>query len=496
MALSRVGIVDTTLRDGHQCLWATRMSTPMMLPIAETLDRIGFDVIEVMGAVQFDTAVRYLKENPWERLRELRRRITETPLQALIRSKCVLGFELQPDDIQLLWVERLVANGIRRFVAFDGLHDLDNLEPGLKHARALGAYTTGWLIFSDSPIHTDELYVAKAREFLDRAGVDALMIEDTSGILTPERVRTLVPALKREIGDVSLGLHCHNLVGLAQRACIEAVRLGVDNLYTCIAPIADGNAPPAIQTTARNLRYLGHDVRVDDDLIAEAGSYLEALAISERKPLGRPQDFDAANFDHQIPGGVLSNLAAQLEAAGLHDRLDEVVAECGRVREELGWPIQVTPFAQLIGVQATLNVIEGERYRRVPAEVKKYALGYYGKLLAPVEPDALDRIVDNGPQGIPIEPSPPPPALPRLRARFPGADDDELLLRHSFKGALVDDMLAAGRPAQDYAILADPAKYLIQEVLKRPRLSQVLIERGDLKLDLRKSAVLEPTGPA
>jgi oxaloacetate decarboxylase alpha subunit len=470
------------------------MTTPMMRPIAGHMDRIGFDVVEVMGAVQFDTCVRYLKENPWDRLRALRQRITRAPLQALLRSRCVLGFELQPDDLQRLWIERLVANGIRRFIAFDGLHDLDNLEDGLKLAKALGAYTTGWLIFSGSPIHTDQLYVNKAREFIARTGVDALMIEDTSGILTPERARTLVPALKKAVGEVSLGLHCHNLVGLAQRTYIEAVGLGVDNLYTCIAPMADGNAPPAIQTTARNLRYLGYQVDVDDALIGEASRYLEALAGHEGKPLGRPQDFDAANFDHQIPGGVLSNLASQLAAAGLGDRLGEVLIECGRVRAELGWPIQVTPFSQLVGVQATFNVIEGERYLRVPAEVKKYALGYYGKLLAPVEPDVMDRIVANGPKDVPLTPACPEPALPRLRKLYPDADDEELLLRHSFKGRVVADMLSAPPQDTDYSVLTKPFMYLIQELLKRPRLSHVYIQKGELKLEVRCRR--DPAGPA
>ena len=483
--MTSVKIVDTTLRDGHQCLWATRMSTPMMLPILEQMDRIGFDAVEVLGAVQFDTCIRYLKENPWARLQALRERITETPLQALIRSKCVLSFELQPDDIQRLWVERLVANGIRRFIAFDGLHDLDNIVDALMHAKRLGAYTTGWLIFSESPIHTDELYVEKAREFLDRADVDALMIEDTSGILTPERVRTLVPALKQEIGDVSLGLHTHNLVGLAQRTYIEAVRLGVDNLYTCIAPIADGNAPPAIQTTAHNLHHLGYELDVDAALIDEVSGHFANVAAYTGKPVGRPQDFDAANFDHQIPGGVMSNLASQLEAAGLGDRLDQVLEECGRVREELGWPIQVTPFSQIIGVQATLNVIKGERYFMVPAEMKKYALGYYGKLLAPVDPDMLDRIVANGPRDIPLAPPSPELLLPRLRKLYPEADEDELLLRHAFDAPMVDAALAEPTEDVDYSVVAKPIIHLVRELLDRPNLGHVRIEKGDFKLSIR-----------
>ena len=484
--MTAIKIVDTTLRDGHQCLWATRMSTPMMLPVAEKMDAIGFDVLEVMGAVQFDTCIRFLKEDPWARLRALKERITRTPLQALIRSKCALAFELQPDDIACMWVERLMANGIDRFIAFDGLHDLDNLVDSLLHAKKLGAHTTGWLIFSDSPIHTDELYVKKAREFLDRCKVDALMIEDTSGILTSERAATLVPALKREIGDVSLGLHVHNLVGLAQRTHIEAVKHGVDHIYTCIAPIADGNAPPSIQTTARNLRYLGYQVDLDDDLIDEVSRHFEAIALAEDKPIGKPQDFDAANFGHQVPGGVLSNLVSQLGAAGLGHKVDAVLSESTRVREELGWPIQVTPFSQFIGVQAALNVIEGERYARVPNEVKKYALGYYGKLLAPVAPDVMDRIVENGSRAIPPYPGKPENALPGLRKQYPGAGEDELLLRQSFPGTLVDDMYAAAPDTRDYGLTEKPFLHLIQEIATQSKLRHVFIEKGSVKIDLRK----------
>jgi len=322
--MAHVSIIDTTLRDGHQCLWATRMTTDMMRPVIESMDGIGFEAIELMGAVHFDACVRYLKDDPWERIRLFRNKV-RSPLQGLLRSRCALNFELQPEDINRLWVERLLANGMSRLIAFDGLHDLDNLEAGLLHAKSLGAYTTGWLIFSESPVHTDELYASKAKEFIKRGQVDQLMIEDTSGILTPERARTLVPAIKAAIGDKRLGLHTHNLAGLGQQLYLQAVALGVDQLYTCIAPIADGNAPPSIQTTLKNLRYAGHTLDLDDALIERVSDHFTAVAERHGKPLGRPQDYDAANFGHQIPGGVMSNLVAQLEAAGLGDRIGEVL---------------------------------------------------------------------------------------------------------------------------------------------------------------------------
>jgi len=482
--MSRVKVVDTTLRDGHQCLWATRMTTAMMRPVLERMDCAGFDVIELMGAVHFDTCVRFLGENPWDRLKLFRDTFKNTERQAIVRSKCALRFDLEPDDINLLWYELLIRNGIESLIAFDGLHDLGNLEGGLKYAKSLGARTQGWLIFSESPVHTDQLYVTKAREFLDRCEVDSLMIEDTSGILTAERLRSLVPALQAEIGpNVPLGLHTHNLAGLGQSLYIEAARLGIDNIYTCISPIADGNAPPSVQTTARNLRHYGFDIAVDDTVLGEIGTHFEDVAIRTGFPLGRPQDFDAASLDHQIPGGVMSNLVSQLDAAGLIEKLPAVLEECGRIRAETGWPIMVTPFSQFVGVQATLNVLTGSRYTQVPDEMKKYALGYYGDLLAPVDPDVLDRIVDNGSKLIPLVPPTPEPALPALRERHPQASDEELLLWHSFPEEIVANMFSAIPDETDYS--GGALQHLLEEVVKRPDLSRVFVSNGTTTLDIR-----------
>ena len=480
--MAKVKFVDTTLRDGHQCLWATRMSTAMMRPIMEPMDRIGFEAIEIMGAVHFDACVRYLKDDPWERIRLFREQV-RGPLQVITRSRCALGFELQPLDLHRLWVERLLACGVDRLVAFDGLHDLDNLADGLLHAKSLGAYTIGWLIFSESPIHTDALYASKAREFIERAGVDTVMIEDTSGILTPERARTLIPAIKGAIGERPLALHTHNLVGLAQRTCIEAIELGVESLYTCIAPIADGNAPPAVQTTIRNLRHLGHEIDLDDAAIAEVGDWLAQVAERGGFPAGAPNDFDAANFGHQIPGGVLSNLASQLRSAGLGHRLEEVLAECSRVREELGWPIMVTPFSQLVGVQATLNVLEAERYARIPDEVKRYALGYYGTLPAPVEPGVLDRIVENGSPTIALTPPEREPVVDALRKQYPNASDDERLLRHSFPAHVLDDRTPEPRAAA--GAFAGIGR-LVEAFGASEHIGDISIRRGDFRLELHR----------
>lgn len=495
--MKEIRIIDTTLRDAHQCLWATRMTTAMMLPVAEQMDCIGFESIDLAGTIQFDVCVRYLKEDPWERVRLMRQRVENTPLRALIRSKNLLSFDVLPDDINELWVQRLVANGFRVIGAFDGLNDLDNMVDNLQTAKELGAYTFGALSFSESPVHTDELYVNKAKELIKRTNVDAVMIKDAGGVLTPERIRTLVPALKEVIGEIPLELHSHCLTSLAPLVYVEGVKAGADQLHTSIAPLANGPAQPSTQATIRNLNVAGYKVDLDNGLIDEVSEHFRVVAEQEGKPVGVPLEYDAFHYEHQVPGGMLTNLQFQLEQAGIPHRLDEVLHECAQVRKELGWPIMITPFAQHVGTQAVLNVINGMRYKIVPDEVKKYVLGYYGELPADVDPEIYDRIVENGSKQIPLEPEPLEPAVPELRKKYPEASDDERLLRYMFAGSQVDEMLSSSAIEADYSIEKTPLVRLIDELTKRPKLGHVFIQKDSLRLELgaeeEKETIGEPT---
>jgi oxaloacetate decarboxylase (Na+ extruding) subunit alpha len=494
--MKTIDLVDTTLRDAHQCLWATRMTTAMMLPVADRMDRIGFHALDFMGMIQFDVCVRYLKEDPWERIRQVRQRVTRTPLKAAIRSRSLIGFDMLAEDVNLLWVERLVANGIRQVVAFDALADLENIVPQLLHAKRLGVRTIGALVFCESPVHPDSLYAEKARELVDRAHVDAIMIKDSGGLLTPDRIRTLVPAMRASIGPrIALQLHSHCITGLAPLVYLEGVKAGVDQVDCAIDPLANGPAQPATQTTVSNLRGMGYEVDVDDALIDEVSSHFRRVAQQEGKPLGVPMAYDAFHYEHQVPGGMLTNLRFQLEQAGLEDKYEHVLAEIAQIRRELGWPIMVTPFAQLVATQAVLNVVQGERYKVVPDEVRKYALGYYGKLLAPVEPDALDRIIANSSPSIPLQPELPSPAVPMLRTKYPNATDDERLLRFMFAGSQVDDMLAAGPMVTSYAF-EQPLTRLLKELAKRPKLGHLAIQTGDLRLEMSHRASHSPVAGA
>lgn len=484
-----IKIIDTTLRDAHQSLWATRMRTDHIVSVANDFDKAGFEQIDLMAPIQFDVAVRYLKEDPWERVRLAHEHAPNTKFRALIRSKNIASFDFLADDVIEAWVENLYANGFRVIGSFDGLNDIDNIAPGLLRAKELGASTFGAVSFSESPVHTDELFVAKALELIEKADVDAIMLKDAAGLLTPDRIRTLVPVLKEAIGERTLELHSHCLTGLAPLVYLEAVELGCDALHTSIAPMANGAAQPATQDIVRDLRALGYTVNVDDDIIDTISGKLTAIADEEDKPVGEPVAYSGLHFMHQLPGGMLSNFHSQLATAGLSHRFDELLHEVARVRSELAFPIMITPFAQFVGTQAVMNVISGERYSIVPNEIKKYVLGYYGALLAPIDPELHAKIVANGASNIPLEAAPIAPMLPDLRERHPNESMDLLLLRAMFAGTQVDEMkkaVAAGGNADEIPL---PLLDLIKAIHQKSQTGRQALNAGNLQISIKKGEI-------
>ncbi len=482
-----VEIIDTTLRDAQQCLWTTRMTAAMMAPIADAMDHAGFAMIDFMAPVQFDVCVRYLKEDPWVKARFFREKFRNTPLRGYCRSKSLVGFSMVPDDIVELWIERLNANGFRVVGTLDALFDVENMLVSVRHAKRLGMYSVGALVFCDSPVHTDEVYARTARGLIERGGVDSIMIKDSGALLTPDRIRTLVPALQEVMGERPLELHSHCNTGLAPLVYLEAARLGVQRLHTSIWPLASGPAQPATQLMLRNLDISGFSTRVDRSSIEAISEYLTDLAAREGFPVGEPMEYDAFHYRHQMPGGMLANWRYQLRQSGIEDRFDEILEEIARIRPELGWPIMVTPFSQIIAVQAMLNVVGGERYRSVPDEVKMYALGHFGKLLAPVDSDVLDRIVENGSQKVPLRPQPLGPGVAELRKAYPNADDDERLLRYMFPGNEVDSMLAEG--ALKVSVPASsPMARLVEALAERPAVKYLEVEKKGARLFYSRTA--------
>lgn len=464
----RISLIDVTLRDAHQCLWATRMTTAMMADLAPRLDRAGFEAIDLVGGAVFDVCVRYLREDPWERMRILSGWVKRTPLVVMTRGQSLFTFEMFPDDIVALTAERIFANGVRYHTPYDALNDMRNMEVPVKAAKRAGLYVAGGVVYTVSPVHTDAYYARKIKELL-ALGVDAIFIKDPSGLLTPERAETLVPAAKRACGAIPLQLHSHCLSGLAPYTAVRSVELGVDVVHTATSPLANGASHPATEEFVENARRRGFDVPLDLAPIAETAERLRYIAKREGKPLGERLRYDAFHYEHQMPGGMISNLKSQLEPLGLRDRLPEILEEAARVRCDLGYPIIVSPFAQFVMTQAVLNVMGKERYATVPDEVRKYVMGYYGEVAGPIDPNLYDRITRGAPpvtarSGELLE-----PAIPRLRReRGPFASDDDLLLAAYYSDAEYKALKAAGPIRTDYPLTETPLRTLVREIALRP----------------------------
>ena len=486
--MRRIQLIDTTIRDGNQSLWATRMTTAEALPPLEQMDAAGFLHLDVHSALHVDVCVRFLHEDPFERVRLMKSRVKRTPLRMGFRSGNITGFSTRlPDDFVDLWVRTWRRCGIDVFWCHDGLIDVDRIGRNVEIVKRHGGVGVAPLTFTDSPVHTDAMYAQKTRDVIERYRADVIMIKDSAGLLTVDRTRTLVPAILAAAGNVPVEIHSHCVTGLGPLVCLEAVKLGVDRVHTAIAPLADGSSHPSATQMIRNLRTLGYEVDVDERPIGKVTEYLTAVARRTGRPLGAPAQYDAFHYRHQLPGGMLTNFEVQLRQAGMLDKLDAVLEEISRVRVDLGWVLMVTPFSQIVGVQAMLNIVTGERYKVVPDEVKRYALGHYGAPPAPIDPDVLDKIVSNGSQAISITVFEPEPVIPKLRAKYPDADDEELILRHLFDPKLIEALgpavPATGMP--DFSI-RHPLVYLLEELRRRPPVARLRIAKGDRVLDLSR----------
>lgn len=467
-----IRLIDVTLRDAHQCLWATRMTTAMMRDIAPRLDRAGFEAIDLVGGAVFDVAVRYLREDPWERMRLLASWIKQTPLIIHTRGQSLFTFEFFADDVVELAAERFAANGMRYHTPYDALNDMRNLEIPIKAAKRHGLYVVGGLVYTFSPVHTDEYYVRKAKELI-ALNVDAIFLKDASGLLTPERVATLVPAVKAALGERPLQIHTHCNSGLAPYVVLQAVTYGADVVHTATSTLANGVSHSPTERVTANLRRRGYEVAIDLVPVEEVAERLVYIAQKENKSVGAPNEYDEFHFLHQCPGGMVSNLAYQLETMGLKDRLEEILEEAWHVREDLGYPIVVSPFAQYIVTQSVLNVVGRDqgraRYDTVPDEIRRYVRGGYGEIAGPIDPNLYDKITGGAD---PITQRPGalvPPALQRIRsARGPFSSDDDLLLAAFYDESQYRTLKDAGPINTDYPIMDTPLLTLIKEIGSRP----------------------------
>ncbi len=372
-----VHVTEVVLRDGHQCLIATRMRTEDMLPACERLDRAGFWSLEAWGGATFDACLRYLHEDPWVRLRRLREALPSSRIQMLLRGQNLLGYRHYPDDVVRAFVARAAANGVDVFRIFDALNDLRNLRTAVEAVKAAGRHAQGAICYTVSPVHTIEQFVEQALE-LEAMGCDSVAIKDMAGLLTPAAAEALVSRLVARL-RVPVHLHTHATSGLAAMCHLKAIEAGCRHVDTAISAFAGGASHPPTESLVAALRDTPWDTGLDLGLLQEIGAHFAEVRRRYRRFESEWTGVDTRVHVTQVPGGMISNLHAQLKAQGALGRMNEVLAEIPRVREDLGYPPLVTPTSQIVGTQAVLNVLTGERYKTVTNEVKAYLLGRYGR---------------------------------------------------------------------------------------------------------------------
>ena len=388
----KVRITDTTLRDAHQSLWATRMRTDDILKIASEIDEAGYYSLECWGGATFDVCMRFLRENPWERLRLIKKACPKTPLQMLLRGQNILGYKHYPDDI----VERFVAlaceNGMDIFRVFDALNDPRNLEQAIRSVKKYGGHAQGTISYTTSPVHTVAAYVKLAKEQVSM-GVDTLCIKDMAGILTPGAARELVTALRKALPDLPIQIHSHMTSGMAAAMYMAAVEAGAGCVDCAISTMSSFSSQPPAESVKTVLESVGFDTGLDAARLAKINAYFKELK-AKRQPASsaKVEPVDAGVLVHAIPGGMISNLRSQLAQQDALDRLPEVLEELPKTRADMGYPPLVTPTSQIVGVQSVLNVLSGRRYSMVTDETKRYAAGYYGRTPAPIAPKLRKRL--------------------------------------------------------------------------------------------------------
>jgi oxaloacetate decarboxylase alpha subunit len=384
-------ITDTTLRDAHQSLWATRLRTADILGIIDTMDAAGFYSLEVWGGATFDVCLRFLRENPWERLRQVKARAKKTPLQMLLRGQNLLGYRNYPDDLLDRFVALACENGVDIFRVFDALNDTRNLESALRSVKRHGGHAQGTLCYTISPVHTVKEYVRIARE-QEQMGIDSLCIKDMAGILSPLSAENLISALVENV-KVPIQVHTHATSGMATASYVEAVRAGAGAIDCAISVMAGFSSQPPVETMLAIFEETSYNAAIDREALRKICRYFTELAPSRQLSHHPANIIDPDILIHHIPGGMISNLRSQLQQQGALDRLEEVLAELPRVRADLGYPPLVTPTSQILGVQAVMNVLSGDRYSLVPQETKDYVKGFYGRSPAPINPAVRKKIL-------------------------------------------------------------------------------------------------------
>lgn len=392
--MAKVKITETSLRDGHQSLIATRLSNNEILPIVEEMDKAGFYSMEVWGGATFDSCLRFLNEDPWERLRKIRAKVKNTKLQMLSRGQNILGYKHYADDVVELFLKKAISEGIDIVRVFDALNDIRNLKKSIDTVKKEGAHCQCAIAYTTSPIHTKDYYIKLIKQF-ESCGADSICIKDMSGILLPYDAYELVKNIK-EITNLPIELHNHCTSGIAQMTLLKAVEAGIDIVDTAISPLSSGTSQPATESVVYTLKGTDYDTNINTDCLSNIADYFKPIMnkfVENKILVPKVLMTEPKTLKYQVPGGMMSNMISQMNQLNASDKYEEVLAEIPRVREDLGYPPLVTPMSQMVGTQAVFNIISGDRYKIIPTEIKKYVKGLYGKSAVKISDDIKEKII-------------------------------------------------------------------------------------------------------
>jgi oxaloacetate decarboxylase (Na+ extruding) subunit alpha len=488
----RVEIVDTTTRDGNQSLWsATGLTTPDVLSIAPTMDRVGFHALDFSSSTHMAVSVRYHQEDPWERFRAVSEAMPDTPLNFITTGMRFISWVPAGEDVIRLSFRLVARNGLRRMQIADPSNDPDSLVRLARIAREEGIEeVVVGLTYSISPVHTHAYYLERAAAVSASEQIDRLYLKDPGGLLTPDAVRELVPGFISAVAPRTVELHSHCTIGLGPIAYVEGLRAGVRVLHTAVPPLGDGTSNPPVWATLRNLEAEGFSHGLDLEALEEVSLHFEELARRRGLPRGAPAEYDAAYYRHQMPGGMVTTTRRQLEEIGRPELFDAVLEEVTRVRAEMGYPIMVTPVSQFVATQAVMNLISGERWSKVSDEMMRYFLGHFYEPAAPLDPEIADQVLSlpRAEELRDLEPL----SLEGARERYgQRISEEELLLRLTMPAEQVDAMIAARgdrKPAGGTRPGEDPLVWLLREISARESISYMRVQTDDDLVVWRRAA--------
>jgi oxaloacetate decarboxylase alpha subunit len=485
--MAHIKFLDETMRDGQQSLWGMQMQAGMALPVTPIIDETGYEIISLGGSSLFEVLIKRRREDPWAGMDLLVESMPKTPLRAGCRSNGSVTFGFTPDALMDLWVERLCVHGMRSFWLYDVLFNIEKMHRLAKVAKRHNCQIAGTMLFTLSPVHTDEYYADKADKLSALPEVDSLLLYDTGGVLDRERISTLVPAIVAKARGKPIEMHANNMLGQSAKSYMDAIEFGVTVLHTAVRSMANGPSIPSIEIMTKNVEMMGHTHNIDTSKLQAVSDHFERVGKAAGFLVNQHFEYDVTALRHQIPGGMMGTLRSQLADQKMSDRLPQVLEEVATVRRELGYPGMATPFAQIVGTMAVLNIVTGKRYSVVPDEVIQYAAGFYGDPVAPIDGDVMDRIMAT-PRAKEILASPPEqPDADELRRRHgTGDDDDELILRALVPASEIDAMRRAGPVARDYPTLSSPELAQVSRLMKVANTPFVQIRSADFEMTMRR----------